>query len=335
MLDHPDRYAVPFDVSRQPVDRRRRSGRGTDGGRDTPPVNADATRAGHGVLVDELEQVAAELPLDPAEPAEVDAMLLLRRPLARSTAAALLPGADSGDRDLVADRVLGWVDALGPVISADRPPGRFSTSGRDERRARAALVRELVRVGTDDPPALAATLAAGVQVPIAAAAWALTQLAGRPALHARLRGGEELALPIAWEVLRVYPPTWIIPRITTSEVELGGVRVPPYRPVLVSPFALGQLPDLVPGPAEGCAELAEFDPDRWAGGDRRPGGWLPFGSGPHACPGRNLGLAQLVEVIGWAGRLDLTADGLPDVDTNRGLSPRTAAVRVRRSSEKP
>jgi cytochrome P450 len=167
-----------------------------------------------------------------------------------------------------------------------------------------------------------------VQVPVAAGAWCLTQLAAEPGLQDSLREAPELALPFVWEVLRLYPPTWLLPRVTTHEVTLGTTTLPAYTPVLVSPVALGRLPQLVPDPSRGFGELGVLDPLRWTKSDVRPGAWLPFGAGPHACPGRNLGLAQLTQLVGWVSEFELSTTRRSVPDTSRGLSPNPSEIRV-------
>lgn len=323
VLTDPTAYVLPYDVARRPI---RHHGPEP---KETAPLPADSVRAGLAVFETELARLA--LPDDPRGGAsDVDTLRLLRTPVARSTAAAMLPDLAEADRDRVAERVLAWVDALAPVISARRAPRSWSPIRRAEVRARRALVADLVAAGADGAPALATALAAGVQVPVAAGAWLLTQLAARPALQDDLRRDADLALPVAWEVLRLYPPTWVLPRITSTDVVLAGTEVPAYTPVLVSPLGLGRLERLVPGPAAGCAPLDELDPMRWVVSARRPGAWLPFGAGPHACPGRNLGLGQLTTLAGWARSLDLHRDQAPAVDAERGLSPSPSTVRARR-----
>ena len=98
----------------------------------------------------------------------------------------------------------------------------------------------------------------------------------------------------------------------------------------MSPVALGRLPELVPGPQSGCSPLDELDPERWSHEGTPPGAWLPFGAGPHACPGRNLGLAQLTHLVSWASDFELASPGPPAVDTSRGLSPSPSVIGVLR-----
>ncbi|MCW2832812.1 MAG: hypothetical protein JWN68_765 [Nocardioides sp.] len=251
----------------------------------------------------------------------IDAMQALRRPVARATCGAALPGCSPEDRDALADQVLAWIDALGPVISRRRDPGRWSRIRRHEARARRELEDTLARVlsvcGIDDAPHVVATfLAAGVQVPIAAGAWLLVLLAAHP---------ERELEPdhVVWESLRVAPPTWITARITTGPVTLADRQLPGGEVVLVSPLLLGRSPELVPG---GPASLGGFQPGRWRREDLRPGAWLPFGAGAHACPGRTLGFRLLRDLATWALEHELTLAEPVTIDQSRGILPSPARL---------
>lgn len=252
-----------------------------------------------------------------------DAMALLRRPVARSTTDAVLPAAAEAVRHVVADQALAWIDALAPVIAARRPPGRWTQTRRREQAARLALDDTLSGLpdlaGT--PSQVATMLAAGIQVPIAAGAWLLGWLADHPT-------GLVDPAHAVWETLRLTPPTWMTARVATADVDLGGQAVPAGAIVLVSPLLLGRLEATAPGAAD---TLPDFDPDRWRDGSQRPGAWLPFGAGPHACPGRTLGLAQLTHLARWAVAHDLTLCERVSIDQSRGIFPSpcrfTAAAR--------
>lgn len=249
-----------------------------------------------------------------------DAMQLLRRPVARSTCDALLGQTSQAERDAVADAVLAWIDALGPVIAARRAPRRWSRVRREEVEARVRLEQLLEPLeGVTGTPQQAATmLAAGIQVPIAAGSWLLAWLGNQPTR-------EVDPVHAVWETLRLTPPTWITARLTTTDVELDGRRVPSGSVVLVSPLLLGRLPELVPGDPAG---LPDFDPDRWHDHTRRPGAWLPFGAGPHTCPGRNLGMAVLVHLSGWAITHGVRLDRAVKIDQSRGLAPLPCRFRL-------
>ncbi|WP_091194513.1 cytochrome P450 [Nocardioides alpinus] len=325
VLTDPDRFDFPGDVSRS-GDLSASRGDTRSGHVVFAPLDRDQVASGLAVFDEEWPAALTEHDRrTPGTP--YDAMVLLRRPVARATTAAVLTGAPDAQRHAVADLVLAWIDALAPVIAARRPPGRWSRARRREREARLALEDTLAETpalpGT--PAEAAAVLAAGIQVPIAAGAWLLAHLAQHP-----LGAGE--AVHAVWETLRLTPPTWVTARITTREVDLDGQVVPSGAVVLVSPLLLGRLPDLVPGDVDG---LPGFDPGRWRDDTRRPGAWLPFGAGPHACPGRNLGLALLTHLAEWAAVRHISLADHVGIDQSRGLSPLPCRFRVAERTEPP
>jgi hypothetical protein len=332
VLTRADDFVIPFSVRRGRVRRRGRAALSRAASKETQALSPEAVQAGRTAFAAGLREAGAGL----SEPggADVDALDLLRLPVSRSTVAALVPEADDAARTPVGDKVLAWVDSLAPIISAARPPRRWTAVRRAEKSALDALVQALSALRVHDPASLGTALAAGVQVPIAAGAWCLTLLAADPRRQDSLRDAPELVLPFVWEVVRLYPPTWLLPRVTTREVRLGSTTLAPYTPVLVSPLALGRLPQLVPGPSRHFEDLDALDPVRWTG-DVRPGAWLPFGAGPHACPGRNLGLAMMCELVSWAADFDLTSQRPPVPDTSRGLAPVPSWIRLTPRPEHP
>lgn len=318
VLTDPGAFDFPVDVSRRSLPR------GEERDRDAGfvPLPRARTVVAADVLVDELRAAVRSV-------AEHDAMRLLRRPVARATAAAVLDGAADAGRDAVADAVLAWIDALAPVIAAVRPPGRWSRVRRHEDAARTRLESLLQALDDPEPARTATMLAAGTQVPIAAGAWLLVALAERPALQQRLGSGDLEPSSVVWEVLRLTPPTWVTARVARRAVVLGGERVPEGGVVLVSPLLLGRLAELVPAHEQESGDNRDaFAPDRWQDPHARPGAWLPFGAGPHACPGRSVGLAQLVALTTWAGGVHLELAAPVHLDQSRGIFPRPARLAV-------
>lgn len=328
VLTDPSRYDFPVDVSRRHVRRRERRGRSPH--EVVAPIGRQHASEAAAVLLEELD-----VALDGMGCHSSDAMQLLRRPVARSTAAAVLPDIDRDARDVVADAVLGWVDCLGPVISSARPPRRWSSHRRAEHHAKARLESLLTALGMPEPVRDATVLAAGTQVPIAAGAWVLVALAERPALQDQLSSGAVDPMSVVWEVLRLTPPTWITARVARRDVVLAGVRVPNGGVVLVSPLLMGRLDALVPGGDDKDARNHHgvLDATRWQGSDVRPGAWLPFGAGPHACPGRGVGLAQLGALTSWGVERRPSLAAPVQLDQSRGIFPRPARIYVRGASE--
>ncbi len=311
VLTDPARFDFPGDVSRS-GDLSASRGDTRSGHLVFASVTPEQVARGLAVFTHEWQAaLAAHDRQAPGEP--YDAMVLLRRPVALSTTAAVLPAASDLQRDLVSSQVLDWIDSLAPVIAARRPPRSWSRVRRAERDTRLALEDTLAEIpGLEGSPAQVATmLAAGIQVPIAAGAWLLAWLAHHPRVDVD-------PVHAVWETLRLTPPTWITARVTTTEVVLDGHQLPVGAVVMVSPLLLGRLPDLVAGDP---AHLDDFDPDRWRDDTRRPGAWLPFGAGPHACPGRALGMAQLVHLADWAGAHEMTLSEPVAIDQSRGIAP--------------
>lgn len=328
VLTDPSSYDFPVDVSRRRV--RRGELRGRSPHEVIAPIRRQHASEAADLLLAELDAV-----LDEVDGGSCDAMQLLRRPVARSTVRAVLPDLEREARHDVADAVLGWVDSLGPVISGARPPRRWSSDRRAEHHAKARLEGLLNDLGTPAPVRDATVLAAGTQVPIAAGAWVLVALAERPSLQDQLVSGAVEPISVVWEVLRLVPPTWITARVARRDVVLAGVHVPEGGVVLVSPLLLGRLEALVPAGRgqDGRDQRGDLDATRWKGGEVRPGAWLPFGAGPHACPGRSVGLAQLEAITSWAGGRHPRLTGPAQLDQSRGIFPRPAPIAVRGVSE--
>ena len=310
VLTDPTHFDFPSDVSRS-TDLSGSTGESRSGHTIFAPLSPEQVADGAATFDEEWRTAVADHART-SDGAPYDGMVLLRRPVARSTTAAVLPGLPAAQRNDIGDLTLAWIDALGPVIAARRPPSRWSRLRKRELHARRALEDALgVVPGLDQPGQVATMLAAGIQVPIAAGAFLLAWLAQHPSPGAD-------PVDAVWETLRLTPPTWITARITTREVDLDGTSIPAGRVVFVSPLLLGRSSDLVPGAPE---TLPSFDPGRWQSGAKRPGAWLPFGAGPHACPGRSLGTVQLVTLARWGLAHTITLSEAVSIDQSRGIFP--------------
>ena len=310
VLTDSDAFLFPVDVTRR-----------TTTGEHAMITRLRPDQVARGLATFERQLSLAATAWDADSPA--DAMRVLREPVARSTTDAVLGPLEPRERDRVADLVLAWIDALAPVIAAARPPHRWSGTRRAERTARVDLERALADLRVDAPTVSAVELAAGVQVPIAAGAWLLVLLAENPTTAAEA-ARRDLATETAWETLRLRPPTWVTARLTAREVALEHGTVPAHAVVLVSPLLLGRGPELLP---TGSADPSLFDPARWDGADVRPGAWLPFGAGRHACPGRSLGLAQLTALARWGLDRQVVLTQPARIDQTRGIFPSPALLR--------
>jgi len=100
------------------------------------------------------------------------------------------------------------------------------------------------------------------------------------------------------EVMRLYPPVWLLPRRAVGADEIGGYHVPPRADVMLCPYTLHRHPDFWPEPDR-------FDPDRFAperAGERSRYAYIPFGAGPRFCVGNNLGMMEAVFVVATVAR---------------------------------
>ncbi len=90
------------------------------------------------------------------------------------------------------------------------------------------------------------------------------------------------------EVMRLYPPAWIVERQALADDQIGPWRIPKGAIVAVSPWVLHRHPGL-------WADPLRFDPDRFAPerAEGRPKhAYLPFGAGPRVCIGNHFALME-------------------------------------------
>jgi cytochrome P450 len=90
------------------------------------------------------------------------------------------------------------------------------------------------------------------------------------------------------EVLRLYPPAYVLARETVEPCEIGGYRLPVGSTVVLSQWIMHRDPRYYDDPEV-------FLPERWLDGlaDRLPpGAYFPFGDGPRRCIGQGFALLE-------------------------------------------
>lgn len=100
------------------------------------------------------------------------------------------------------------------------------------------------------------------------------------------------------EVMRLYPPVWLLPRLAQAEDNVGGYHVPAGADVLICPYTLHRHPGFWDDPDRFDPE--RFDPDRPT--ERPRYAFIPFGAGPRFCVGNNLGMMEAAFVIATIAR---------------------------------
>lgn len=135
------------------------------------------------------------------------------------------------------------------------------------------------------------------------------------------------------EVLRLYPPVWLIPRRAMAEDRIGGYTIPAKSDVLLSIYTLHRHPGFWANPDR-------FDPDRFTTdqkAQRAPYSYLPFGAGPRVCLGSRFGMMEAMlalAVIAQKYRFELVCDHPVEPETTLSLQIRhdlTMRLRPRES----
>ena len=189
--------------------------------------------------------------------------------------------AATDDRDPSPTCVLGWIDALGPVIAARRPPAPV-----EPRPSRGAATRAWL--SRTPWPSHAADLDRASRSSGDHAGGRASRSPSPPALAAGLARPDHPTRAVdpvhaVWETLRLTPPTWITARITTREVDLGGHAHPRRVGSCWSArCSWAGLHELVPATPPDCAA---FDPDRWQERDAPPGRLAAVRRRPARVPG--------------------------------------------------
>jgi cytochrome P450 len=124
------------------------------------------------------------------------------------------------------------------------------------------------------------------------------------------------------EVLRLYPPAWVVERQANEADVVAGYRVEKDTVVGVSPYLIHRDPDYWENP-EG------FDPERFSperSANRPKLAYVPFGAGPRFCIGNNFALmeAQLI-VARILQRVDLELVSGQHIDVDPVVTLRPSA----------
>jgi enediyne biosynthesis protein E7 len=192
-----------------------------------------------------------------------------------------------------------------PVENGEDVLSRLIASGSAEGASRERMRDELITL-----------LLAGHETTASTLGWAFHLIDEHPEvaerLHAeavevlgdRLPEHEDLrkltyTVAVVEEVMRLYPPVWLLPRIAQADDEIGGYHVPAGSDVVVVPYTLHRHPELWTDPER-------FDPGRFDAAN--PAGrppryaYIPFGAGPRFCIGNSLGVMEAVFVLAMAAR---------------------------------
>lgn len=148
-------------------------------------------------------------------------------------------------------------------------------------------------------------LFAGYETTANTLAWACHELSVHPEVQEDLRDEVDAVLPggcptiedltrlpraraVIDEVLRLYPPTFALPRRAVAPDTICGYDIPAGAVVWTNIYAVHRDPAYWTRPEV-------FDPDRFAAGGADPGvrgAYFPFGAGPHLCIGNTFAMTE-------------------------------------------
>jgi len=123
------------------------------------------------------------------------------------------------------------------------------------------------------------------------------------------------------EVLRLYPPVWMITRKAINDDRISEYTIPKGSDVLISTYSLHRHPTFWPNPCH-------FDPERFKARNevRQPSfSYIPFGAGARSCPGGRVGLTEamlIVAVIAQRYRLQMLSASKVEPEALLTLRPR-------------
>lgn len=216
---------------------------------------------------------------------------------------------------LARPRWLPWRPMKTAKAGSDAVLAELTAVIHDRRRTASAgepqdFLEALLIAGTIDDAAIVdvikTVLVASWTVPGTALAWAMYCLGRWPSWHprlvreidtisadpdwaAKLPNGAPVMTAFCREVLRLYPPTWLLHRDVIMDCSLGPWEVSRGQRIMFSPFLLHRDERYWEDPDS-------FRPERWlaSAGPHVNGAYLPFGAGPRSCLGAAIGLRQMI-----------------------------------------
>jgi cytochrome P450 len=123
------------------------------------------------------------------------------------------------------------------------------------------------------------------------------------------------------ESMRLYPPAWVMGRMSTKPIELGPYRIPAGAHYFFSQYIMGRTADYFPDPER-------FDPERFtpeAKAARHKYTYFPFGGGSRQCIGESFAWMEgilSIATLAQRFRMVYAADRPPEIQEKITLRPK-------------
>lgn len=102
---------------------------------------------------------------------------------------------------------------------------------------------------------------------------------------------ESLLRNIVMETLRLYPPAWVVDRVSLEDDDINEWHFPKGTTWIIYLRGMHRQPEYWPLPDE-------FIPERWDRPDVNRDAFLPFGSGPRLCIGEHFAMMEMQVILG-------------------------------------
>jgi len=103
----------------------------------------------------------------------------------------------------------------------------------------------------------------------------------------------QMTMQVIEESMRIYPPAWVIDRLSNSDDAIGNFSYPKDTFFILWIYGLHNDPDLWPQPDK-------FDPRRFdpaAKKDHKSFSYIPFGAGPRMCIGYQFAMMEMIQTV--------------------------------------
>jgi cytochrome P450 len=142
-----------------------------------------------------------------------------------------------------------------------------------------------------------------------------------------------VAVSVAKETLRLFPPVWLLPRVAARACPVDGVEIEAGSPVNLLALVVHRDAAYYPDPDA-------FKPERWTEAFEQSlpkGAYLPFGLGPRRCIGDRMAMIEMAAVLGeTVRRFEIRPDGPAHITYEPLLTLRpTRAITVALASRPP